>query len=85
MRRLCKGHGLVVCGSSSRSPTRKVTSDMKFTDTQGAISKWGEGLLAGLHPRGLHPRASPSSHIQVIMMADAIVCCARNDAHKMTT
>ena len=31
--------GKAVCGSSSRSPTQEVTSDMKFTDTQGANFK----------------------------------------------
>ena len=30
--------GAAVYGSSSPSPTREVTSDMKFTDTLGAIS-----------------------------------------------
>ena len=29
-----------VCSSSSRSPTQEVTSEMKFTDTLGAISNW---------------------------------------------
>ena len=31
-----------VCGSSSQSPTQDVTSDMKFTDTLGAISKFNQ-------------------------------------------
>ena len=35
-----KETGKAVCGSSSRSQTREVTSDMKVTDTLGAISNY---------------------------------------------
>ena len=35
-----KDMGQAVCGSCFRSLTQDVTSDMKFTDTLGAISKY---------------------------------------------
>ena len=42
-----KDMGGAVCGSYSRSPTQELTSDMKCTDTLGAILK-GKGCLCAL-------------------------------------
>ena len=39
-----KDMGWAICGSSSQSPTREVTSDMKFTDRKGFWRKPVQGL-----------------------------------------